>query len=61
MAALYCALARVYFTRHRYSESLNAARRAAILSREVGAADLLADAEMARAPRFCLMTLRTKG
>ncbi len=48
MAALYCALARVYFTRHRYSESLEAARRAAILAREVGAVGLLADAEMAR-------------
>lgn len=48
MAALYCALARVYFARRRYAESLDAARRAASLSREVEAIGLLADAEMSR-------------
>jgi tetratricopeptide (TPR) repeat protein len=48
MAALYCALARLYLTRRRVAESLDAARRAASLSREVEAIGLLADAEMAR-------------
>jgi tetratricopeptide (TPR) repeat protein len=48
MAALYCALARLYFARRRHAESLDAAKRAASLSREVEAIGLLADAQMAR-------------
>ena len=48
MAALYCALARLYFARRRFAESLDAAERAGSLSREVEATGLLADAEMAR-------------
>lgn len=48
MAALYCALARLYIARRRFAESLDAAKRAASLSREVGVMSLLADAEMVR-------------
>jgi len=48
MAALYCALARLYIARRRFAESLDAAKRAASLSREVEAIGLLADAEMVR-------------
>jgi tetratricopeptide (TPR) repeat protein len=48
MAALYCALARLYIARRRFAEGLDAAKRAASLSREVEAIGLLADAEMVR-------------
>ena len=48
MAALYCALGRLDFARLRYAESLDAAKRAASLSREVEVIGLLADAEMIR-------------
>ena len=48
MAALYCALARLYIARRRFAESLDAAKRAASLSREVEVIGLLADAEMVR-------------
>ncbi len=48
MAALYCALARLYIARRRFAESLDAAKRAASLSREVEVISLLADAEMVR-------------
>lgn len=48
MAALYCALAQLYFARLRYAESLDAARRAASLAREVEAIGLLAAAETTR-------------
>jgi tetratricopeptide (TPR) repeat protein len=48
MAALYCALARLYIARRRFAESLDAAKRAASLAREVEVISLLADAEMVR-------------
>jgi tetratricopeptide (TPR) repeat protein len=48
MAAHYCALARLYIARRRFAESLDAAKRAASLSREVEVISLLADAEMVR-------------
>jgi predicted ATPase len=48
MAALYCALARLYIAHRRFAESLDAAKRAASLSREVEVIVLLADAEMVR-------------
>jgi tetratricopeptide (TPR) repeat protein/transcriptional regulator with XRE-family HTH domain len=48
MAELYCALARLYWASARFAASLGAAERAASLSRELGDARSLADAQMVR-------------
>jgi tetratricopeptide (TPR) repeat protein len=61
MAALYCALARLYIARRRFAESLDAAKRAASLTREVEAVGMLAEAEMIRSTALLWLDAPDEG
>jgi tetratricopeptide (TPR) repeat protein/transcriptional regulator with XRE-family HTH domain len=61
MAALYCALARLYWARTQFAESRDAAKRAASLSRELGDARSLADAEMVRGSALLWLDASDEG
>jgi tetratricopeptide (TPR) repeat protein/transcriptional regulator with XRE-family HTH domain len=61
MAALYCALARLYWARTQFAESRDAAERAASLSRELGEARSLADAEMVRGSALLWLDASDEG